>query len=148
MPITGPTSDTNSGKVLVGRLESHGATSLRPVSDLVSARLLGWRSDSSVLVTGMKEMPVDGGVTTDAADDHRIYAVDLDSGRAQVIGDVDDDLVDLDLQVAESLLGDPMVEGSKPPGLVAAFGGRVLSGVGLVAAGALGWFILRRRRRA
>lgn len=148
---TGTTTNRNDGNVQVGRLRT-GPTSLHRVSELTSAQFLGWLSDHTVLVTAWPGETRDGQVQAELdgvdASDRALYVVDVDSGRAERVGQVDDDLVDVDLQVARSLLAEPLVAGRKPPGLLESFGTELVIVSGLAGASVAAWLLVRRRRRA
>lgn len=149
----GVTDTPAISRVFVGNPPRDGAVvDLTPVGKIVFPHFLGWQSASRLLVSAVPAKERDGTLEMiqegPGADVRALYSVDLDAKTVHRLGRIDFDLDHTRVQVADSLLGDPMVPGRRPPSLFDVFRMPLAVGLGVLLAGATAWLVVRRRHRA
>lgn len=140
--LVGYTAGTTRPRIFVADQARQKRVHFSAVSTLAYPELLGWRSDSTVLVLGSR-----GRITQSSSDlgPPAIYSLDLATNRVVQIGSLQDSVDQGTVQVANSLLVDPLVRGRRPPSLLSAFGLPLgIAGAALVAGA--GYLVYRRRR--
>lgn len=141
----GVTHSPSVSQVLAGvPTRGGGEIELSPIGKIVFPHFLGWQSASRLLVSAAPAKVQEA----DGTEIRALYSVDLDAKTVHRVGRVDVDLDDANVQVASSLVGQPMVHGRKPPSLFDVFRVPGAIGLGVLVAGGTAWFLVRRRRRA